>query len=338
MTHRRTAATLRWSHAKACFVQLLGCLLLLAAFSREAGSHTERVQLFPKLQAGQIITYEIGYHIAKDAKTQSTVVMAQAPGDATIDVRGLLRMEVLGVDPQGQRATIHARTWFQSLDFDAKAKTPAPASAQKQDPNATPLEFTIYPDGRVDPGKGADALTPDEQQAWRQWASRFISAAVFPEGGIKLAQKWRSEETELAPSPIARLSWIRDSTYVRNEPCRPVQMTPQGDLQESDQPLDTCAVVLTTASLKQQSPPKDTTPEDFRVRQLHTSGTVQGHNQTITYISLKTGLVVRASDEADQSMAVTIAKADGSNRVHYDVQAKSRAEILLVTEAPPNKP
>jgi hypothetical protein len=338
MTHKRTAAKLRWSHGKARFAQLLGCLVLLATFPRQAGSRTERVQLFPKLQAGQIITYQIGYHIAKEAKTQSAVVITQAPGDATIDVSGLLRMEVLGVEPQGQRATIHARTWFQPLDSDAKAKTPAPASAQKQDPNATPLEFTIYSDGRVDPGKGAGALTPDQQQAWRQWASRFIAAAVFPEGGIKLAQKWRSEETEQGPSPIARLSWIRESTYVRNEPCRPVRMTPQGDLQESNQPPDTCAVVLTIASLKQRSPPKDTTPEDFRVRQLHTSGTAQGRNQTITYISLKTGLVVRASDEADQSMTVTIAKADGSNRVHYDVQAKSRAEVLLVTQAQPNKP
>jgi hypothetical protein len=338
MTHKRTAAKLRSSRRNTRFAQLLGCLVLWAVFPREAGSRTDRIQLFPKLHAGQIITYQISSRIAKEAETQSTVVVAQAPGDATVDVRGLLRMEVLGVEPQGQRATIHARTWFRSLDSGAKAKTPAAAPAQTQDPNGTPLEFTILPDGRVDPGKGADSLTPDQQQAWRQWASRFIAAAAFPDGGIKLAQKWRSEEAEQASSPIARLTWIRESTYVRNEPCRPVYMTPQGDLQESDQPPDTCAVVLTTAALKQQSPPKDTTPEDFRVRQLHTSGTARGHNQTITYISLKTGLVVRASDEADQSMAVTIAKADGSNRVHYDVQAKSRAEVMLVTEVPPNKP
>jgi hypothetical protein len=338
MTHKRTAAKLRWSHGIMRFAHLLGCLLFVVAFPWEAGSRVDRIQLFPKLQAGQIITYQVSCRITKEAKTQSTVVMAQAPSDATIDVRGLLRIQVLGVDSQGQRATFHARSWFQSLDADARAKTPAPVSAQEQDPAGIPLEFTIFPDGRVDPGKGADALTPDQQQAWRQWASRFIAAGAFPEGGVKLTQKWRSEEAEQEPSPIARLTWIRESTYVRNEPCSPVRMTQQGDLQEPDQPPDTCAVVLTTASLKQQSPPKDTTPEDFRVRQLHTSGTAKGHNQTITYISLKTGLVVRASDEADQSMAVTVAKADGSNRVHYDVQAKSRAEVLLVAEAPPNKP
>ena len=321
--------------------QLFGFLLLLAVFPREAGSRTDRIHLFPKLQAGQIINYQISYRSSRQTKTQSAVIMAQTPGDITIDDRELLRMEVLGVESQGPRATIHARTWFQSLDSDAKAKIPAtqpPAPAQEQDQTGIAIEFTIFPDGRIDAVKGSDALSPGQQQAWRQWVSRFIAAAAFPEGGVKIAQKWKSEEIEKSPAPIARLTWIRESTYVHDEPCRPMRMTPQGDLQESDQPPDTCAVVLTTATLKQQSPPKDTTPEDFRIRQLRTSGTARGNNKTITYISLKTGLVVRASDEADQAMAVTIAKADGTNRVHYDIQAKSSAEVLLVAETPPSNP
>jgi hypothetical protein len=53
---------------------------------------------------------------------------------------------------------------------------------------------------------------------------------------------------------------------------------------------------------------------------------------------LKTGLLVRASEEASQQMTVTVAKANGSNRVHYDVNAKSRSEVLLVSETPLNKP
>ena len=72
---------------------------------------------------------------------------------------------------------------------------------------------------------------------------------------------------------------------------------------------------------------------DF-VRLLRTSGTARGNNKTILYISLTTGLLVRASDEADQSMSVTIAKADASNHLHYDVDAKSAAEVLLVASSP----
>ena len=67
-------------------------------------------------------------------------------------------------------------------------------------------------------------------------------------------------------------------------------------------------------------------------------GTARGANNTITFISLKTRLVVRAAEEASQSMDVTIAKTDGSNRVHYDVSAKSHSEILLVADVPLNRP
>jgi len=74
------------------------------------------------------------------------------------------------------------------------------------------------------------------------------------------------------------------------------------------------------------------------VRQLRTSGAARGHNNTILYISLATGLLVRSSDEADQSMSVTIAKADVSNQLHYDIDARSAAQVVLVTSmSPPEK-
>jgi hypothetical protein len=89
-------------------------------------------------------------------------------------------------------------------------------------------------------------------------------------------------------------------------------------------------VIQTTATLKQKSPPRDTTPEDFKLHQLRTSGTASGTNKTLLYISLQTGLLIRSSDQADQTMSVTIAKSDNSNRVHYDIHAKSRTEIFRI--------
>src|SRR5271155_1678206 len=121
MMPRRSAADLRWAHATARLTLLCGVLALLAAFPREAGSRADRVHLFPNLQAGQILDYQISYRSARQTRTQSSIVMAQTPPEARIDLRGQLRMEVLGVEsqgPQGQeyRATIHARAWFRSLD------------------------------------------------------------------------------------------------------------------------------------------------------------------------------------------------------------------------------
>jgi len=36
--------------------------------------------------------------------------------------------------------------------------------------------------------------------------------------------------------------------------------------------------------------------------------------------------------------ALVVAKADGTNRVHYDVDAKSRSEVVMVSEAPLQNP
>ena len=97
-------------------------------------------------------------------------------------------------------------------------------------------------------------------------------------------------------------------------------------------PNEICAVILTKAILKQKSSPKNATPEDFMLHQLRTIGTARGTNETIIYISLKTGLVVRATEEAAQLLDATIAKSDGSNQVRYNIDAKSHAEILLLSD------
>src|SRR5262249_30687800 len=144
----------------------------------------------------------------------------------------------------------------------------------------------------------------------------------------------KSVEPERAPAPIAGLLWLREAQYVRNEPCHPLRLNDRGEFLESDKPAQTCAVILTTAALRQQSKPKDATPEDYRIRRLRTSAPAPAHTQPILDIPLTTGLVVRASDQADQSMSVTIAQADGSNHLHYDVDAKSVAEIRLVDAVP----
>jgi len=113
-------------------------------------------------------------------------------------------------------------------------------------------------------------------------------------------------------------------------------LTVQGTGAPSDAEPETCAVILTTATLNQDSKEKNATPEDFKLHELRTSGTARGSNRIITYISLKTGLLMRATEEAAQQMNVTVAKADGSNRVHYDVNAKSRSEVVLVVDTANN--
>jgi hypothetical protein len=320
------------------------CALVLTLGTPVTSARSDRIDLFPRLQAGQTITYRIAYHVQKQTKTQSSVSWAQTPADADIDVQGLLRMEVLGVKAQGRRSAISARTWFESFHLDAQTPPQSfpPPSNQKvsEDSRGIAIEFTISPSGRIDQVNGLDALSPDQQQGWQQWATMFAAAAAFPADGIKLAQKWKSEEPEKSPSPIAGLTWTRESTYLRNEPCHAAQLTIQGDVADSRRPSETesCAVIQTTAALKRKSSSKNATPEDFKLHRLRTTGAAGGTNKTLLYISLTTGLVIRSSDQADQTMNVIIAKTDGSNHVRYDIHAKSNTEIFQIANSAPNNP
>jgi hypothetical protein len=302
----------------------------------------KRVQLLPKLLPGQTITYLIRFQSDKTVKTESRVVAPMAPNDAQIDAQGLLRVEILDVQGTGSKAAIHARGQFLILDSGVWLKVPGDKKPnwdkQRVDPLGKSIEFTISPGGSVNNVNGLDSLFPEQQQAWQQWVARFALAWILPADGLKSGEKWKSEQAEQAGAPIAGLHWERESSYVRDEPCKASQVSLTGDVSPSSDPPDTCAVVLTTAKLKQKSSSKDATPEDFKLHELRTLGTAKGASETITYISLQTGLVVRATEETTQFMDVVVATADGSNHVHYNVDATSHAEVLLVAETPLARP
>ena len=315
-------------------------MLLFAAITVRAGDN--RLKLLPNLEAGQTITYLIRYRSDKNVKTESSVAAPMSPNAGQVNAHGLLQIDVLEVQQGRSKAAIHARGQFLTLDSGGGVKQPNDKNPQllvpRVDSEIKTVEFTISPDGSVEKVAGLDSLFPEQKQAWKEWVARFAVAWTLPAAGVKIGEKWKSVQAEQAGAAIAELVWMRESTYVRNEPCHANQVSNMGELSASSGPPDTCAVLLTTAILKQKSSPKDATPEDFKIHELKTTGTAKGTNEIITYISLKTGLVVRASEEANQTMDVTVAMSDGSNRVHYNVDAKSHSEVLLVTGTPVNHP
>lgn len=302
----------------------------------------QRVNLLPKLQAGQTVTYLIRFQSNKKIKAESRVVSPLVPNAVQVDAHGLLRIEILDVQMASGKPVIHAKGRFLTLDTGVSLKRPGDKKPdwdkQRVDAAGKSLEFTISPDGSIEKITGLDSLFPEQQQAWREWAARFAVTWTLSAPELRIGDKWKSEQSEPAASPIAALTWARNSMYVRNEPCRPSQLSLTGEFSPASGPTDMCAVLLTTAKLQQKSSPKDATPEDFKLHELKTMGTAKGTNEIITYISLTTGLVLRATEEAYQQMDVVVAKADGSNRVHYNVDATSRSEVLLVTETPPTHP
>src|SRR5258708_17675670 len=249
-------------------------LLFLAAATLCADDR--RFHLLPKLLPSQTITYLIRFQSDKTVKTESKVVAPMAPNAAQIDAHGLLRVEILDVQEIGSKSAIHARGQFLTLDSGVWVKGPGDKKPdwdnQRVDPNGKSIEFTISPDGSVNNVTDLDSLFPEQQRAWQQWVARFAMAWTLPADGMKPGEKWKSEQAEQAVAPVAGLNWARESKYVKDEPCQAGQLSLTGDVYPSSGPPDTCAVILTLATLKQKSSSKDATPDDFRLHELRTMG------------------------------------------------------------------
>jgi hypothetical protein len=317
------------------FLKLLGCCALSAAVPCAARDNVDRVVLFPKLSVGQTFRYQIGYSSKTNMTTESTVAVPMAPTGIQNDETLLLLVEVEDLRVDASKAVAHLRTRILDPDVGATNAT-APDAAKSGRPEKT-VEFILHSDGQATDIEGLERLSADEQAAWKEWVSRFGGGAAYPERGIKPGEKWKADEP-IQNALLSGLSWDKESEYVNNAPCGAMQRTPQGDLAAVEQAQENCAVILTTAILKQKSSQKDATPEDYKLHDLRTMGLATGKNETITYISLKTGLVVRATEDAKQSMNVIVAKTDGTNRVHYMIDAESHAQVMLLAETPLNHP
>jgi hypothetical protein len=330
-----------------CLRWLAGGLLYVAlpcaARDKPAHDNGDRVVLFPKLSVGQTFRYQIGYHATTNTTTESSVAAPMAPTGGQTNENLLLQVEVDDLRIDAGQTIVRLRT--RVIEPDALAADAANPANPASQPNAITnppkheksVDFVLHPDGQVSDVEGLDKLSAEEQAAWQEWLARFGAAASFPEKAFKPGEKWKAEEP-ISNALLSGLSWEKESEYVKDAPCAPTKITPQGDLANEAQPQENCAVILTTAILKQRSSQKDATPEDYKLHDLRTLGIASGKNEIVTYISLQTGFVVRATEDARQSMNVIVATTDGSNRVHYIIEAESHAQVLLLAPETPLNP
>jgi hypothetical protein len=273
-----------------------------------AAESDDRIQLFPRLQNGDTLRYDSHARLNRYVKTKSNVSTMFEPTPLRADFSTNLRLSVQDFHELDHRPMMAAETELLPSE---------PFAAGNPGPHPLKVDFTIGGDGGLTHADGLDDLDPVQRLAWQFWVAQFAFGWTLPASGVKPGEKWKSVEVEKTPTPIANLVWERETTYVQNDKC-PIL------------PDEQCAVFLTTATLKQKSDPDDTTPEDYQLHQLKTSGTAKGTNETVLYISRKTGLLVRGSEDVQQSLDVTIAKVDGSNQVQYLIDVTSHFETVLV--------
>ena len=295
----------RGGRSRAPWLTLAAGIVLLGA---SVTGSDDRVVLLPRLLNGETLHYESHARVSRLIKTKSNVATMMEPGELRRDLTTDLKLSIQDFEMMDKRPYLTAET-----ELDPVEQAGEVTSAAK----IPKVNFTIAGDGGVTRADGLEELDPEQRISWQFWVAQFAFGWTLPGAGVKPGEKWKTVEAEKTPMPIAGLSWERETTYVENDTC-PILKDEQ------------CAVFLTKATLKQKSSQDDTTPDDYDLHGLKTSGVAKGTNETVVYVSLKRGLLVRATEDLEQLMDVTIAKVDGSNQVQYLLTVTSHFETGFV--------
>ncbi len=311
------------------------------AQARRSAQPPQRVQLAPRFVPGTVLRYQIEFRTTTEGHRTGLVEDPQAPSTLELTWGAVVRIEVLPAasDAAGAGGRTRLRTTYEKSAATARSDTFDPEGAAMQEQyrklEGRTIEFAVDAQGNVSDVKGPQQVPADEQaaSAAREWLGRLTAGASLPQGGIVPGQKWSSEQPSVS-APLAGLVWRTESTYLRDERCRPFEGP--GAPAAGDSPAgQMCAVILTRFEVKQPHALRDPTPEDYRRRGLRTAGKWGGSGESLSYVSLHTGWVVSITQSSTEEMNVTVSTTDGESGVRYAGRVLSQSQITLLPETPP---
>lgn len=308
------------------------CAVLAAAGGVPSGA-VARTTAPPakKLFPGEALRYRVQYRSHIHSESSGPIYNPEQAHTLTLSLSAVLRLDVLAVtsDSRGGQST-RLRATYESSDarvqsdaYDAGAEA---LEKHYRELEGRQFEFTVDDRGRISEVTGLDRLEPDERarNSIRQWLSALAAPLGLWRPGMKPGAKWRTE-APLDGSPLAGLALRTQTTYRANEACPPAPGASPAAR------AGACAVIAAQLRSVGGKPRGDATPPAYRRRGLRTSGSWKASGQSLSYVSLATGLVTSSTASENDSMDLTIASTEGGSQLHYDGHVDSVSQITLVS-------
>lgn len=308
----------------------------------------QRIDLRPKLVPGEVLRYQIQLQTVTDTKRTGAISDPQGPSQLAVTWGATVKLEVLAVPTppaanspaskpsdnktpgMGSNASLiplRIRTTYEHSAASVKSDSPDPQADDIEQSysrlEGQVIEFTVGADGHVSDVHGLEGIIDDDKvrQGAEQWVAQVSGPAVAA-GGVALGQSWNSAQAAES-MPLAGMMWRSNSTYVRNESCRPAESTTSADATEL------CAVILTRQAIVPRKQLHDPTPDDYRRNGLHTSGSWAGSGESLSYVSSRTHLVVSVTQDSSQQIDFTVTNAAGQSiRYAGNIETHSRVALL----------
>jgi hypothetical protein len=314
--------------AKALLQFVLASSLLFPAAGE--GGPAERLRLVPHFTAGESLYYQFELHTSTAGRASGSIKDPEAASHLDQSVSVLVRLEVVSVEGENDRGPgrVRLRATYEksaaSSKSDALDTQQAALEEQYRKLEGHSIEFTIEPNGRLTDVQGLREVMPNEASAAnaREMLAGISFGASMPREGVEMGKKWTTERP-IPAAPLAGLVWRAESAYLRNEPCRstaPVAATAD----------EMCAVIVTRFLIVRRKAGKDPTPDDYRRNGLRTSGKWTGTGESLSSISLRTGLVTSATQTGDEEMDFTVTSNRSGSHMRYAGRVRTESNIALV--------
>lgn len=330
------------------------------------------MRLAPRYRAGQTLHYQIDFRAESWSHTSGAVENPEGAAQIDLAVTLLVRMEVLSTLPAfaadsagaaraaaaapPRRVRLRATYEKSSVVLSGDSYDPAAGEleAQYRKLAGRAVEFTLEADGKIEEITGLDEILRDERSlaAAREWLGQLAASSGFPPQGISLGESW-TRKKHMEDSPLKDTALDTHSTYARNEKCRGGTETgaaanfssasPAGlnsaAIAPSADSTEMCAVVVTRYEMKQQGksrrPGDDATPEALRKRGLRSSGTWTSAGESLSYVSLATGLTVSVTQSGTEQMNMSVQRSAGGAPFQYETKARTETHLTLLPEPAP---
>jgi hypothetical protein len=307
--------------------------------SRHAtGSTQPPVSLSPRFSPGQAFRYAMEFETTTTSSRSGIATDPQGPSKLVIAWDATILLEVLPAETSAP-GNIRLRTTYEKSTAHVTSDTFDPAAAATEDQyqklEGKVVEFTLDANGKVILVAGLEDIVDGEKavQAAREWIAQLDAGSGAPAGGVSVGQKWSSEKSA-ASLPVAGMVWRTESEYLRNEICHPPNLeaapVPSG-AQSATNPeaAETCAVILTRLNLVRPKSIHNPTPEDYRKNGMQTAGKWDGSAESLSYISLRTGLAVSITQTGTEEMDVTLTTGKNTS-MRYAGTVLSRSQVALI--------
>lgn len=304
---------------------------LLSFVAMAAVASGKRIRLTPKFGTGDSLRYRIESTTTTSGKTTTPIVNPEGATQSILIIHMLVRLEVLSAPATGPGA-IHLRATYEKSEADSQSDAFDPGGPSIAEQYARlqgqSIDFALDPNGKIADVKELEQATTNRSAAGSMLTllSGLIPTSDFPASGVEIGEKWKSEKP-IQGAPFSDLVSRSESTYLRDEPCPGALTTLSPG--RSGEP-DVCAAILTTFAIARRgSAHSDATPDEYARNGLRVAGTWSGSGQTLDWISLATGRLIRSTQTMDQQTDYDIASASSGSKIHEQSHVQSQSETVL---------